>query len=367
MKNKMILFISLISLFNLSSCSDSISTSSSIINKESSSININESTSNYVSSTSSTVSSSLSNSKESISSYSSTSSASTPSSSVSNSLSNSTSSSTISSLTSSNDDVENIPGVFPCLSNDNKKVQYGFYPQSYVKDEELIKSLNELNESDNNWYYYEDSYYVKEISKVYKGDSYSFNDNTSIVNGDEYWFKCEPITWDVLCNENGNYTLVSSLLLDVGVYYNNYENRTINEKNIYANDYEYSDIREWINNEFFNSAFRLNNKNIVNTSINNNEDKVYLLSYQDYINEDYGFSLDSNVSKTREVQVTDYAKVKGAWCNKDKNTSSYWTRTPSSEYSYAAWNVNSGGKLSEYAVDGIDHCVRPAITIFINK
>ena len=342
MKNKIILFISLISLFNLSSCSDSISTSSSMINKESSSLSINESTSNYISSTSSELN-------------------------VSSSSEVSSSSSTISSSTSSNDGVENIPGVFPYLSNDNKTVQYGFYPQSYVKDKELIKSLNELNESDNYWYYYEDSYYVKEIAKVYKGDSYSFNDNTSIVNGDEYWFKCEPITWDVLCNENGNYTLVSSLLLDVGVYYNNYENRIINEKNIYANDYEYSDIREWINNEFFNSAFRLNNKNIVNTSINNNEDKVYLLSYQDYTNEDYSFSLDSNVSKTREVQVTDYVKVKGAWCNKDKNTSSYWTRTPSSEYSYAAWNVNSGGKLSEYAVDGIDHCVRPAITIFINK
>jgi len=295
MKNKIILFISLISLFNLSSCSDSISTSSSIINKESSSISINESTSNYVSSTSSelNVSSSISNSKESTSSNSSTSSASTPSNSE---VSSSTISSTISSSTSSNDDVENIPGVFPYFSSDNKKVQYGFYPQSYVKDEELIKSLNELNESDNNWYYYEDSYYVKEIAKVYKGDSYSFNDNTSIVNGDEYWFKCEPITWDVLCNENGNYTLVSSLLLDVGVYYNNYENRTINEKNIYANDYEYSDIREWINNEFFNSAFRLNNKNIVNTSINNNEDKVYLL-------------FESNCAKWRWVNRTRLSNV----------------------------------------------------------
>ena len=136
---------------------------------------------------------------------------------------------------------------------------------------------------------------------------------------------------------------------------------------------------------FFTSAFTSDEQEVISTTtvgnnITNNyntatsnttgvvtEDKVYLLSYQDYINEDYGFSLDSNVSKTREVQVTDYAKVKGAWCNKDKNTSSYWTRTPSSEYSYAAWNVNSGGKLSEYAVDGIDHCVRPAITIFINK
>lgn len=363
MKNKIILFMSLISLFNLSSCSNSSSTSSSKTNKESSSLSINESTSNYISSTSSELSISLNSSSSEVS----TSSSSISSSLCSSIVSSSTISSAISSSTSSNDDIENIPGVVPYLSMDKKTVQYGFYPQSYVNDEKLISSLNELNESVNNWYFYDGSYYVKEIANVYKGDSYSFNDKNSIINGAEYWFKCEPITWDVLCNKNGNYTLVSSLLLDVGAYYSNYENRIINGKNIYANNYENSDVRTWINNEFFNSAFRLNNKNIVNTIINNNEDKIYLLSYQDYTNEDYGFCIDSNISKTREVQVTDYVKVKGAWCNKDKNTSSYWTRTPSSEYSYAAWNVNSGGKLSEYAVDGIDHCVRPAITIFINE
>lgn len=49
---------------------------------------------------------------------------------------------------------------------------------------------------------------------------------------------------------------------------------------------------------------------------NNTKDKVYLPSYQDYLNVGYGFENDATkTSSTRECKVTDYARIKGAWMN----------------------------------------------------
>ena len=88
-------------------------------------------------------------------------------------------------------------------------------------------------------------------------------------------------------------------------------------------------------------------------------------SYLDYLNADYGFATDGNdKSVTRECVTTDYARARGAWCNTAYN-GSYWTRTPSGNYYYCAMNVNSGGYLSEYAVDGDSHCVRPCISLIL--
>lgn len=266
---------------------------------------------------------------------------------------------------------ENKPGIVPHLSNDNKNIQYGFYPQSYVSDSSLISSLNNLDAPKaNGWYLYEGNYYVKEIAQTFKGSSYVFNDGTTISNGKEYWFKCEPINWNILKKDNKTYSLVSSMLLDVNSYYKDYSQRIVDDKIIYANDYKESDIRKWINEDFYTKAFSLNNTNVLkslidnttlSTNLENNQficestyDNVYLLSYQDYL------KIDDRVCNT-----TDYVRAKGAWCNLDGYSSSYWTRTPSSEYDYCAWNVNSGGYLSEYAVDGNSHTIRPALSIII--
>ena len=50
-----------------------------------------------------------------------------------------------------------------------------------------------------------------------------------------------------------------------------------------------------------------------------------------------------------------------------KYNGSYWTRSSTDEYSYCAWNVNSSGYLSKYAIDGNNHCIRPAIQITLKN
>ncbi len=282
---------------------------------------------------------------------------------------------------------EEIAGIEPVLSADGKTIKYGFYPQTHVNDEYLISQLSILSTTAvNDWYLFEDNYYTKITAKVYNDEQYAFDDGTPIISGNEYWFKCEPISWQVLSDTQGNYFLLSEMLLDAYSYFGSYSNRTIDNQIIYANNYQYSDIRIWLNGEFCSTVFAFNDTFLQQVPVNNGvdttnslvnsyvcantTDKVYLPSYQDYLNLAFGFDAVNDKSATRYCKVTDYARARGAWCNIKTDmgsdflyNGSYWTRTPSSEFYYCAWNVNSGGYLSQYVVDDDSHGVRPCITI----
>lgn len=281
-----------------------------------------------------------------------------------------------------------IAGVDPIISDDGKTIRYGFYPQTRVNDETLIAELNKLTATDiNGWYLYNGEYYTKETAKVYNNEDYTFDDKTPIVNGNEYWFKCETIEWQILGDTCGTYYLLSSKLLDAYWFYSNDANITVDNTTVYVNNYEQSDVRKWLNDTFFNTAFALNSAYVQETAVDNNAittdsvnnlyacantlDKVYLPSYKDYLNADYGFDTKAEEkSITRACKTTDYARAKGAWYNTEedlKYNGSYWTRSPSSEYYYSVWSVNSGGYLSNYAVYGDSHCVRPCISLTFQK
>ncbi len=281
-------------------------------------------------------------------------------------------------------------GETPILSEDGKTITYGLYPQKNVNDSTLVSALNSLTTPESNgWYLYKNDYYAK-VSADPEVSGYEFDNGTTIVNGATYWFKCEPITWNVLSNNNGEYYVLSSVLLDVHCYYKITPNMTIDGKTIYPNNYEYSDIRTWLNNNFYNSAFALGNSHIQATTVdnsaattdsssntyacNNTQDKVFLPSYQDYINSSYGFSTSTNSTNTRSCKTTDYARARRAACNTDPShlyNGVYWTRSPSrSPYSddsnYYAWVINVDGWLfRNIQVFHARVCVRPAISIKI--
>ena len=274
------------------------------------------------------------------------------------------------------------PGISPTLNSKNE-IEYGFYPQTNVNDLTTTNQLNTLSPNENGWYFYNGEYYVKETAKIYNTESYKFDNGTSIVEGTDYWFKCETIKWKILKEADGNLTLLSTKLLDATNYYDSFETRTIDSKTVYSNNYKESNIREFLNNDFYNEAFNLGNDNVLDTLVvneasttNNNEnkyvcenttDKVFLLTYQDYISADYGFESNVEVkSETREAKTTDYARARGAFCNVNQNyTGAYWTRTPSSEYDYCTYNINSTGFVSEYVVLSTEYCIRPSISINI--
>ena len=271
------------------------------------------------------------------------------------------------------------------FSTKNKTVTCGLYPQKNVNDSSLVSALNALTTPESNgWYLYDGEYYAKVVAKPYDSSSYKFDNGTTIVRGTTYWFKCEPITWNVLSNKSGEYYILSSLLLDAHRYYDSTSSRTIGGKTVYANNYEYSDIHTWLNSDFFDSAFALGNSHIQTTTVNNRasttnsdynsyacantEDKVFLPSYRDYINSSYGFSDSTSSTNTRYCRTTDWARARRAWYSTSSSylyNGYYWTRSPRSDHTYSAWCVNHDGYVDETKryVDTMFVSVRPAIKI----
>ena len=274
--------------------------------------------------------------------------------------------------------------------NDVSYVNYGYYPQTRVNDSAIINILENSEPTDfNGWYKYNGEYYTS-LSANPCRDDYTFDDGTSIVNGTNYWFKCERITWRVLSNSDNKCYLLSNKLLDTQIYgeafagtksktdYNN------NTDTVYANNYQYSEIRGWLNTTFYNAAFALDNSAIQTTIVDNSastletssntyacsntNDKVFLPSYQDYKNTSYGFDIEDTASSKRYCITTDYARAKYASSNDIDDylyNGYYWTRSPESEFCVGAWVIFYNGQVYSNPVNTTAYCVRPAITLSI--
>ena len=269
-------------------------------------------------------------------------------------------------------------GSIPKLNNSNTQIQYGIYPQTLLEDENgIYDTLNTLTPESNGYYIYNGDYYASVIAKPFVNTK-TFDNGDSIVKDQKYWFKCAPITWKILSNNSGEYLLLSNVLLDAHLYYSSQDTRTIDGKTIYCNNYQYSEIREWLNTDFFNSSFVLTNTYVQTTYIDNSaettsgtpnqyacddtEDKVFLLSYQDYLNNDYGFVSNAD----RQCRPTDWAKARGSYANANQNyNGAYWTRSPDTTAANNAGRIEASGNLfKEYVVYSYNN-VRPAITLVI--
>lgn len=282
-------------------------------------------------------------------------------------------------------------GITPVFGEDGKTVTYGLYPQKNVNDATLLSTLNALDDSakgGNGWYLYDDTYYAK-LSANPPSSSYVFENGTAIESGTTYWFKCEPITWSILENNDGGYYLLSSVLLDEHRYYTSTSNRTINGKTVYPNNYEHSSIREWLNGDFYETAFALGDSYIQTTTVDNSasttdsddnkyvcgntKDKVFMPSYKDYLNSNYGFKDNKSVSSGRKCEPTDWALAAGVGHSIDRKYGwdlgggSYFTRTPDSSSGVAAWCVSVWDKYysSPLEMTNVTNSlgVRPAITL----
>ena len=249
-------------------------------------------------------------------------------------------------------------------------VYYGTYPQTVVDDSSLISSLNSLTSTNANGYYeFEGEEYAK-VDADPNETYYKFINGSTIQSHQTYYFKVEPIKWRVLEEADGTYTLLSEHIIDKQVFYTYSGDRTIGDQTIYANNYEHSTIREWLNNAFYNKAFSTPEKGSILTtnrySSNTTIDKVYLLSYQEARSSAYGFSTSTSSSSTRTAITTDYARAVGAYMA--TSTSYYgngywWLRSPYSNHSSFAHSVRYDGNISSSHVPSSNHGARPAIKI----
>ena len=152
------------------------------------------------------------------------------------------------------------------------------------------------------------------------------------------------IEWRVLAVENGRVLAISRYGLDA---------KTFDDD---SNDWESSEIRKWLNNEFYDGSFNDDEKGMIASS---DPGKVFLLS-----NEEAEGYFDSN--KDRKCKPTEYARANGAWVSED-GCCDWWLRSPyGSNYVYCVDYIGAVSSDIINIYDDVcsnDVCERPALWI----
>ncbi len=265
----------------------------------------------------------------------------------------------------------------PYQENGLTYINFGSYPQTIVSDIELINNLNNVTKTNNrNYYEYNGEEYMKISATPFEFEEEQpgqvFSNNEEVIEGEIYWFKIEPIKWRVLENNNGDYKLLSSVALDL---------QDFDEE---SNNYKNSEIRKWLNNDFYNKAFNNQEKEFIKITLvdnrlistrdkkneyicENTKDNVYLLSVHDVTNGNYGFDNNTDNCVARQIKVTDFAIAKGVLYEEDKDNyrnCQWWLRSPSNDDSGHVRVVDYFGNV-DYDFIGFEIIsgVCPAITL----
>ena len=146
----------------------------------------------------------------------------------------------------------------------------------------------------------------------------------------------EPIEWIVLSVEGGKGLVISKYGLDMKVYnespYSEPWGRVV---------WASSDIRMWLNGEFYNSSFsELEKESIIRTEVINGSTKYSFVDGGDNT-EDYIFLLSVDEAEKyfgsdhdRVCFLTPYCKAEGAWAEYD-GACWWWLRSPGEPIEYA--------------------------------
>lgn len=310
-------------------------------------------------------------------------------------------------------------------------IQFGSYPQTEVTDKDTIAALNSLAPDWSNWTSY--GYYsgtgeigtmaqgdwMKYTDVAYNGATYrgvkftqyrpywtwtkssnTYQDDNGYTTNIAFWFKFEPLSWQVLEPTTG--FVISKICIDAQPYNNTiyFKNGSVKTFGYYndlsytnfANDYESSFIRKWLNCDFYNIAFTNNEKKrISNTNISNNgyytskgiagyekldskstSDNIFLLSYNEAVNNSFGFcSNSSDFDIARRTYGTDYAKAQGLHVYpSDYKGNSYWLLRSPGDHSDRCCYVDGGGYSDNYdyfCTYISSYGIRPAMYIDLEK
>ena len=304
-------------------------------------------------------------------------------------------------------------------------IEFGSYPQSKVTDDSIISALNNIL-TDDMWVSYgyyigtgteydgnmTSSDYMKYADLELNGEKYravrfsqyrptvtsdvsseatSVQDNNGYELNTTYFFKYEPLTWTVLDPEEGY--VMSNIAIDAQAYENfsYYDPDSFDSASgpmVYngkdckylANDWSKCSLREWLNKDFYNTAFTAEEKaQIGKTYLDNTNpfspkydgagtfDKIFTISFYDAINSDYGFDEDGSCTDFARIKpATDYAMCQGAdvVSYTGGNIPYWWLRTTGLYGAFAfgvapgGWIVSSGGGY--YNVNRTDNAVVPA-------
>ena len=245
-------------------------------------------------------------------------------------------------------------GKDPGYTRDGNYIYFGEYPQTLKADNVTITET-----LDSRGYYLgsDGFYYAKVVADPY-GSSYTFSTGATVTDGQTYYFKVEPIRWRILSTD-GETALI---LCDSIIANHRYDGS--------SNNYKNSEIRQWLNATFYETAFtELQREIIITTTVDNSvystgyssnsyacadtEDKIFLLSYRDVTNAAYGFSSSaSNCDTARGMQTSDYSRATGVYMNTASlyyGNGFWWLRSPNLNYSSYARYVYYDGYVDYYS------------------
>ncbi len=282
------------------------------------------------------------------------------------------------------------------IRTDNKII-FGSYPQTEVTDSNLKSNLTSkagtlptssdsqawtsydyyIEGKESNFMWYID---IEENGEKYRGvyfTSYrpmyttyassterTWQDDNGYAIGNVYWFKYEPVSWTILSENDGTAFLLCDMIIDSREYCPaSFIRRAVSSAGLeivaVPNNYDPSEIAEWLNFKFYNTAFNARQREtILTTTIDNSvastgfdyniyacentSDKIFLLSYKEVTNSSYGFSVGSDLDDdTRQKKVTDYAKSQGVQVS--NGNGAWWLRSPYCDNSNCARVIFENG------------------------
>ena len=252
-------------------------------------------------------------------------------------------------------ELKGMAGKYPTAINSYNWTSYGYYIEERVTDFMWYIDLTYNGEK------YRGVYFISYRPFDTKSSSSTHNscqDDCGYSTHNIYWFKYEPIKWKILSESDGKAMIVADMVLDNQQYYHTAtgKTRSVYSGSVYENNYAHSDVRKWLNNAFYNTAFNDLQKELIqvtavynsaSTTKNSNNkyaydkktnDNVFLLSYAE---------ASTMTESERQKGNTDYSKCQGATVSRD-NGYGYWSlRSPGSGNGKYICVVLGGGYISD--------------------
>ena len=238
---------------------------------------------------------------------------------------------------------------------DGDYIYFGEYPQTIKADDVTITDI----QNSRGYYLGSDGFYYAKVTATPNRSNYTFSTGDAITNGEAYYFKVESIRWKILSTDGEN----AFILCDSIIVPHRYDD--------ISNNYAESEIRNWLNETFYETTFsKFQQEIILITLVDNSaestgysknsyicedtEDKIFLLSYAEVTSTEYDVPF--------RMQTSDYSRAVGISMSTDNSyfgNASWYLRSPDknttpqnySRVRYVRYDGNSGGATRPIVVN----------------
>ena len=258
---------------------------------------------------------------------------------------------------------------YPTSDNLNGWISYNYYIEDKIENYMFYKDIDLDND---NYYDYRGVYFIKYRpfhTHLVSEDSFSYQYQNGYETSKVYYFKYETIEWDILEESNNNITLISHNIIDSNDFFPSFSREAIDHDGVlaYANNYELSKVRKWLNNDFYNTSFKQDEKVKINKTLvknkleseayscNDTNDYVYLLS-DDEIHKYF------DEVESRLCYSSDYAKCQGLE-QRGVDKCTWQLRTPYISNPNYTLILDQSGKIIHAEANSTYTGIRPVINI----